>query len=190
MPSKAPVKKKTGSPAAKPAAGVRHARAPKKAEAAESKPKDPVKPKPKVVSLIDEPEKVSPVPPSEPEPAAVVVEKEAVPEQTEDGRKIINIKPPIVVKDLAAAMGIKPFVVIKGLMEVNIFVTLNQTIDPSVAAQICEKHGFVFEKEKRQAGAGVHKAEPVVAPPSEPEAVTTLSTGVRPDAALSIPATT
>lgn len=182
MPSKAPVKKKTGSPSAvKPAAKTRSARAPKKVEAAESKskesaeskPKKIVKPRPKVVSLIDEPEKISPPPPPEPEPVAVAVEEEVVPEQTEDGRKIINIKQPIIVKDLAAAMGIKPFVIIKGLMDENIFVTLTQTIDTAIAAQVCEKHGFVFEREKRQAGAGVHKAEPVVAPPSEPEAVTT-----------------
>lgn len=182
MPSKAPVKKKAGSPTAvKPAARARPARAPKKAEAAEPKakestepkPKKPVKPRPEVVSLIDEPKKVSPPPPPEPEPVEVVVEEEVVLEQTEDGRKIINIKQPIIVKDLAAAMGIKPFVIIKGLMDENIFVTLTQTIDPAIAAQVCEKHGFVFEREKRQAGAGVHKAEPVVAPPPEPEAVTT-----------------
>jgi translation initiation factor IF-2 len=54
-------------------------------------------------------------------------------------------------------------------MEANIFANLNQTIDPSVAAQVCEKHGCVFEKEKRQTGAGVHKAEPIVAPPAAPE---------------------
>ena len=130
-----------------------------------------------MVSLIDEKPKKKRVPAEEtpveaPSPVAEAVAPapaEPAVEETEDGKKIINIKPPIVVKDLAAALGLKAFVVIKDLMEANIFATLNQTIDPAVAAQVCEKHGFVFEKEKRQAGAGVHKAEPVVAPPPAPE---------------------
>ena len=177
MPAKAPAKKKAPAKFAKkpsgPARGVKKAAAPATPKAA-AEPwvrKAPVE----VVSLIDEaPSKKSPpaaavvAAPIEPAaPAAPVVTDE--PEVTEDGRKIINIKPPIVVKDLAAAIGLKPFQVIKDLMEVNIFANLNQTIEPSVASLVCEKHGFVFEKEKRQTGGGVRKAEPIVAPPSEPE---------------------
>ena len=168
MPAKAPATKK---PAAKKTAAKPASSAVK--SAAEAKPAKP-KPAPKaaveVVSLIDEKPKKLPVEevaPAAPAPAAEVAPAE--PEMTEDGKRIINIKPPIVVKDLAAALGLKPFVVIKDLMEANIFANLNQTIEPAVAGLVCEKHGFVFEKEKRQAGAGVHKAEPVVAPPSEPE---------------------
>ncbi len=138
-----------------------------------------------VVSLIDKPvkkkrrteEEVAPVevvdvvevvtPVEEPVPVVVVpVEEES--QLTEDGKKIINIKPPIIVKDLAAALELRPFQVVKDLMEANIFANLNQTIEPAAAALVCEKYGFVFEKEKRQAGAGVHKAEPVVAPPVAP----------------------
>ena len=168
MPAKAPATKKPAAkkPAAKPKSAVAAAPA---AEAKPAKPKAAPKAPVEVVSLIDEVPKKKPVaevPPVAPEPEpAASVELEV----TEDGKKVINIKPPIVVKDLAAALGLKPFVVIKDLMEANIFANLNQTIEPGVAALVCEKHGFVFEKEKRQAGAGVHKAEPVVAPPSEPE---------------------
>lgn len=170
MPPKTPASKK---PAAKKTAAT-SAGAKKAAEPA-SKPAKP-KPAPKapveVVSLIDEKPKKKPVEEvpaveiSPPIVEAVQTEEELL---TEDGKKVINIKPPIVVKDLAAALGLKAFVVIKDLMEANIFANLNQTIEPSIAALVCEKHGFVFEKEKRQAGAGVHKAEPVVAPPAEPE---------------------
>ncbi|MEX1045374.1 MAG: translation initiation factor IF-2 [Chthoniobacterales bacterium] len=140
-------------------------------EATPAKPKAVPKARAEVVSLIDEKPKKKAVeaPAPGPEVAPVLVEDTTEPEMTEDGRRIINIKPPIVVKDLAAAIGLKPFVVIKDLMEANIFANLNQTIEPSVASLVCEKHGFVFEKEKRQSGAGVHKAEPVVAPPSAPE---------------------
>ena len=172
MPAKAPATKKPA--ARKPAAKPRLAPAVKPAvEAKPAKPKPAPKAPVEVVSLIDEKPKkkpveaVAPLPVAQQAPALEFVPAEE--EMTEDGRKIINIKPPIVVKDLAAALGLKPFVVIKDLMEANIFANLNQTIEPSVASLVCEKHGFVFEKEKRQTGSGVHKAEPVVAPPSAPE---------------------
>ena len=174
MPAKAPATKKPAAkkPAAKPSSAAAKPAAASK-PAAEAKPAKP-KPAPKapveVVSLIDEkPKKKAIVEAAQPVAAEPAVAPAAELEVTEDGKKIINIKPPIVVKDLAAAIGLKPFVVIKDLMEANIFANLNQTIEPAVAALVCEKHGFVFEKEKRQSGAGVHKAEPVVAPPSEPE---------------------
>ncbi|MBU3665633.1 MAG: translation initiation factor IF-2 [Chthoniobacterales bacterium] len=168
MPAKPPATKK---PPAKKAAPVRRAAKPAAPEPQASKPKPVPKAPVEVVSLIDEKPKKKAVELPEPEPAATTAEVEPAQEiqVSEDGKKIINVKPPIVVKDLAAALGLKPFVVIKDLMEANIFANLNQTIEPSVAALVCEKHGFVFEKEKRQAGAGVHKAEPVVAPPSVPE---------------------
>jgi translation initiation factor IF-2 len=87
----------------------------------------------------------------------------------EDGKKIIHLKPPIVVRDLAAAMGLKPFQVIGDLMAMNIFVNLTATVEADIAAKICEKHGFVFEKEKREKGAGVHKVETQIElPPATP----------------------
>ncbi len=81
----------------------------------------------------------------------------------------IHLKPPIIVKDLAAALGLKSFQLIHDLMEMNIFASINQNIEPEVAVKICLKHGFVFEKERREKGGGVHKAEVVVAAPAEPE---------------------
>ena len=81
-------------------------------------------------------------------------------------QKIILIKPPIVVKQLAAELGLKPHQIIAELMTHNIFANINQTIEPDIAAKIAESHGFVLEKERREKGAGVHKVEqPVVAPP-------------------------
>ena len=80
-------------------------------------------------------------------------------------QKIIHIKPPIIVKDLAEMMEMKPFKIIQDLMELDVFANQTQSIEPDVAAQICEKHGFVFEKEKREKGAGVHKVEEVIEVP-------------------------
>ena len=81
--------------------------------------------------------------------------------------KVIHLKPPFTVKDLAGAMGVKPFQLIGDLMEMNIFASINQTIETDIAAKVCTKHGLVFEKEKRKEGGGVHKVEAPKAPPKE-----------------------
>jgi translation initiation factor IF-2 len=88
-------------------------------------------------------------------------ELEAGPQQ-----KVLLIKPPIVVKQFATELGLKPHQLIAELMTHNIFANINQTIEPDIAAKIAESHGFILEKERREKGAGVHKVEqPVVAPP-------------------------
>ena len=90
-----------------------------------------------------------------------------------DDEKVIHIKPPIILKDLADKMGIKPFNIIKDLMALDVFASLDSSIEPEVATKICADHGFVFEKEKREKGGGVHKVEEVFEeppPPPEPEA--------------------
>jgi len=91
-------------------------------------------------------------------------------DENEEGKRIIQIKPPIIVKDLAELMGLKPFKIIQDLMGFDVFANQNQQIDPEVAAKVCEKHGFVFEREKREKGAGVHKVEEKIEEPlPEPE---------------------
>ena len=98
--------------------------------------------------------------------------EEVVPEETlpvvED--QVVHLKPPIGVRDLAAALKLRPFEVIRDLMGMNIFVNLNQTVEIDVASAVCKKHGFLFEREKREKGAGVHKqVEKVVEPPKAVE---------------------
>jgi translation initiation factor IF-2 len=102
-------------------------------------------------------------PPAPAEPAAAVPTAEPEAEQ-----KIIHIKPPIIVKELASQLGLKPHQLIAELMALNIFANLNQTIEPDIATQICQKHGFVFEMERREKGGGVHKVEQVVVAPPPP----------------------
>ncbi len=139
------------------------------------------------ISKILEPEAPAPVAPPEPEPLEDS-ETTASGEQTADGsaptgqeaptspevvktdEKVVHLKPPVGVRDLATALGLKPFEVIRDLMGMNIFVNLNQTVDVEVATNVCKKHGFTFEREKREKGAGVHKTvEKVVEPPKAPE---------------------
>ncbi len=115
--------------------------------------------------------------PAAPEPP--VAEEVAVPEAVEEAPavievpegKIINLKPPIIVKELAELMDLKPFKLIKDLMEMDVFVNPTQSIEPDVAATVCEKHGFIFEREKREKGAGVHKVEEVIEEPEVPEEI-------------------
>jgi translation initiation factor IF-2 len=111
---------------------------------------------------------MSPEPPP-PEPAEQATAEVALaPAEMEAGpqQKVLLIKPPIVVKQFATELGLKPHQVIAELMTHNIFANINQTIEPDIAAKIAEKHGFILEKERREKGAGVHKVEqPVIAPP-------------------------
>ncbi len=82
--------------------------------------------------------------------------------------KLISLKPPIIVADLAEAMGLKPFQLMADLIKLEVFVAPTQAIEPEIAEKLCETHGFKFEREKREKGAGVHKEVKVLKEP-EPE---------------------
>lgn len=69
--------------------------------------------------------------------------------------EVIVIKPPIVVRDLAERLKIKPFKLIADLMEMGVFANVNQSIDEPVAQKVCAKYGKKFEVEKRERGAGI-----------------------------------
>jgi translation initiation factor IF-2 len=95
-------------------------------------------------------------------------EPASVAETEVEQKKVIHIKPPIIVRELAQQLGVKPHQLIAELMGFNIFANINQTIEPDIASKICENHGFVFEMERREKGAGVHKVEQVVVAPPPP----------------------
>jgi translation initiation factor IF-2 len=69
--------------------------------------------------------------------------------------KVIVIKPPIVVRELADQLKQKPFKIIADLMEAGVFANVNQAIDEITAQKVCAKYGFKFEVEKRERGGGV-----------------------------------
>jgi translation initiation factor IF-2 len=85
-----------------------------------------------------------------------------------DNDKLISIKPPIIVADLAARMKLKSFQLMADLIKLKVFVAPTQAIEPEIAAKVCEIHGFVFEREKREKGGGVHKTEEVAVVPETP----------------------
>ena len=115
---------------------------------------------------------VAPIAKPEPAPVAKVEPVEApAPAAEPEGepQKVIHIKPPIIVKELATQLGLKTHVLIRELMDFNIFASgPQQTVESEIASQICEKHGFVFEMERREKGGGVHKVEEVVVAPPPP----------------------
>src|SRR5439155_19722676 len=50
-------------------------------------------------------------------------------------QKVILIKPPIIVKQLASELGLKPHQIIAELMTYNIFANINQTVEPEIASK-------------------------------------------------------
>lgn len=103
--------------------------------------------------------------------AAPKAEEEEAP--SSDDPLLIVIKPPILVPDLAARLGLKPFNVMADLIKLGVFPAPNQPLEPDVAAQVCEIHGFTFERERRDKVKGFHKVEEVIVEPEvsaeEPE---------------------
>jgi translation initiation factor IF-2 len=69
--------------------------------------------------------------------------------------KVITIKPPIVVRELADHLKQKAFKIIADLMQLGVFATVNQAIDESAAQRVCAAYGFKFEVEKRERGSGI-----------------------------------
>ncbi len=112
------------------------------------------------------PKKTEPAQPAPPTDQAPV--ETAATEAEEPAQNVIHIKPPIIVKQLALELGLKPHQLIAELMNFNIFANVNQTVEPDIASKIAESHGFVLEKERREKGGGVHKVEQVVVAPPPP----------------------
>ena len=88
--------------------------------------------------------------------------KESDPKSSEDAvvveGNLILVKPPIVVRDFATFIGLKPFQLISELMEMGIFASMNQTIEEEVARKIAKVKGF--ELEIRHRGEKAETAEP------------------------------
>ncbi len=96
------------------------------------------------------------------------------PQQTGKGQEL-HLKPPIIVKDLAEAMGIKPADLIRELLTINVFASINQTLDTALAQRVTDKHGFKMVTDKRQkspaaAASNEEQPEDVVFDDAEVEA--------------------
>lgn len=117
----------------------------------------------------------APAPAPAPKPAAAPAPKPApapepaaAPETADDAGKIMNIKAPISVADLATLMNMKPFKLIAELLPMGVFANPSTTLDSDQVAALCEKHGFTYERVRREKGAGVKAPVEEI---KEPEAV-------------------
>ncbi len=118
------------------------------------------RPAPAIPTPVSAPRATLPVP-GAPKPAPSVVSSPGNPAMpvtppaqtatitTEGDIKVIHLKPPIIVRDFATALGMKPFKLISELMEMGIFASMNQAIEEPVAVKVAEKHGFMLEIKHR-----------------------------------------
>jgi translation initiation factor IF-2 len=90
----------------------------------------------------------APLPPRAPAPAAPAPAPALV-VTIEGGVKIIHLKPPVIVRDFAAALGLKPFKLISELNQIVGFASMNSTIDEAVAQKVAEKYGFLLDIKHR-----------------------------------------
>ena len=63
--------------------------------------------------------------------------------------KVLHLKPPIVVRDFATALGLKPFKLISELNQLVGFAAMNSTVEEAVAQKVAEKYGFLLEIKHR-----------------------------------------
>ncbi len=133
-------------PSGRPAAGS----APRVTLPSQSKPAPapPEAPKPA------QPKTPPPIPVSRPAaeagPAGTENSDAAAAEPEEGGgvvteEKVVQVKPPIVVRDFATLLGLKPFRLISELMEMGMFANMNQVIEEEVAQKLAMAHGFKLE---------------------------------------------
>ncbi len=83
--------------------------------------------------------------------------------------KIIHFKPPVIVRDFATALGLKPFKLTGELMEMGIFAGMNQSIEEGVAMKIAERHGCMLEIKHRGETAAPVVPKAKVEKPAEDE---------------------
>ncbi len=91
-----------------------------------------------------------PLPGSSPAPLPTLAPAAVAAAPTAPGEvKIIHLKPPIVVRDFATALGLKPFKLISELNQAGGFASMNSNIEEAVAVKVAEKHGFLLEIKHR-----------------------------------------
>lgn len=153
VPTQAPAK--TPAPARAPAPTPAPAPAPVPAPTpvpvhSDIQAKGPATPPPIGAPGVKMPERVA-SPAANPPPTPAAAPKQSDVKHTGEKRKL-QIKPPIVVREFANRLEIRPFRLISILMELGIFASMNHTIDEEVAAKIADQHGFILDVKHRGEG--------------------------------------
>jgi translation initiation factor IF-2 len=66
--------------------------------------------------------------------------------QHADAGRTVYLFDPVVVRDLASAIQVKPFKVVADLMELGLFKPPNETVDFETASLVARKHGYRAER--------------------------------------------
>ncbi len=104
------------------------------------------------------------------EPVKATIPETIAPEPADPDSKLITAKAPITVADLATLMALKPFKLIADLLPIGVFANPSTPLEADHISFLCEKHGFIYERGKREKGAGV-KAQPEIIEEPAPVAV-------------------
>ncbi|MDR2676991.1 MAG: translation initiation factor IF-2 [Puniceicoccales bacterium] len=93
-----------------------------------------------------------------PPPFSPTMRRLGSPQAHEDGargneKKILSLKLPRSVRELAPDVGLKPFQIISELMRMGIFASMNYVVDESLARRLGERFGFQFEVHRAAAGS-------------------------------------
>lgn len=124
----------------------------------------PIAPKVPVIPPIPAPKTApaAPVPPSVPVPAGTPAAGDV--SAADAPRKKLSMRAPVVVRDLAEQLGIRPFRLISELMTMGIFASLNQDVKDEIAVKIADNHGVELEVKHREKGAAQQAPKPVEEP--------------------------
>ncbi len=102
---------------------------------------------------VAEPKKPVAAPSPKPEEAPALTEPEASPTGVYErvDKSTIVVRGPVVLRDLATELGLKPNKLVAELMSMNIFAAINDHLDFKNAQKIAVKHGITLEHEKKVA---------------------------------------
>jgi len=152
-PAKAPApppRSNSPVPVAMPATPPASRPAPAPAPAASRPAPVPSTPRSVPASPASRPAAAPPPPAPTKGPAPMVVPSEApaapaAPVANDGDIKTVQVKPPIIVREFAGILGLKPFKLISELMEQGIFASMNQTIEVQVAVELAAKHNIILD---------------------------------------------
>jgi len=87
-------------------------------------------------------------------------------EEPEETSNELLVRGPIIVKEYAEQLGLRPNQLIAELMTMNVFASINERIELKIAQQLAQNHGFVLVHEKK---VQEHKPQPPKPEEQKPE---------------------
>jgi translation initiation factor IF-2 len=101
-----------------------------------------------------------------PEPPPEAEGEEPAAEPRKDDKTLI-VKGPVVVREFAEMLNLKPNQLIAELMGMNVFASINEKLEVKIAQQLAKRHGYKVEQEKRKPERKPPPPQKKVEPPPE-----------------------